>query len=138
MCNWSFLCEGLTDTSSVREEKNNVAKFAGVYRSVRLRVKPFDLKPEKQASGILARGLRAVLGPYRQPFVRIQPTDPIAFTCHPSRLSNTVSRRYPKRTRLAANSRNRMRNASCGSRRLRYCKEARAIGNSLETRRSLT
>lgn len=109
-----FYVRGLTGISSVCEEKNSRAKFSNMYRSVRLRVKPFDPKPEKQASGILARGLRAVLGPHRQPFVRIQPIDPFSFTCHPSRLSNTVSRRYPKRTRLAANSRNRMRNASCG------------------------
>lgn len=40
MCNWCFLCEGLTGTSSVCEKKNNPAKLFGVYRSVRLRVKP--------------------------------------------------------------------------------------------------
>src|SRR6185436_12781022 len=40
MCNWCFLCEGLTGTSSVCEKKNNTAKLFGVYRSVRLRVKP--------------------------------------------------------------------------------------------------
>jgi hypothetical protein len=41
MCNWCFLREGLTGTSSVCEKENNTAKLFGVYRSVRLRVKPF-------------------------------------------------------------------------------------------------